>query len=459
MEVEKHRDPPISNRPAEIALERRDIKELSLPRRNVRGRDERQVAAIMASIREFDFCRPILITRTGVIIDGVRVVEAAQRLGVTSIPCIITDHLKSGDVRRLRIALNRLQETGSWDFEELAIEIKELAIEFGNDFNIPGLSTDIIDQFLLDDPAGTALSPALNATPSIAETAVSRLGDIWLQGPHRVGCGDAKDPDFVLAVMAGLTARLCLTDPPFGVKIVGHVTSGPHRDFVEGGSGTTKQQLFELLHDAFRVIEKILCDGGLCMSFIDWRGLPTMLEAANAAGLTLLNLIVWVKSNAGQGSLYRSRHELCPLFKKGHAAHTNNILLGRNGRWRSNAWEYAGASSINSEAREGLANHPTTKPTEMLIDAIFDVSDRGEIIFDPFLGSGSTWVAAHKTGRIFRGCELDPLYVDVALRRWIALTGEQPVLEATGQTFDQVSRERLKQDNGRPPAFVENING
>ena len=160
-----------------------------------------------------------------------------------------------------------------------------------------------------------------------------------------------------------------------------------------------------------------VCDGGVFGSFIDWRGLPTVHSAALKVGLAPLNLIVWAKTNAGMGSLYRSQHELLPLFKAGSAPHVNNVELGKRGRWRSNIWTYPGASSMGSDARRGLKDHPTVKPTAMLEDALIDLTNRGDIVIDPFLGSGSTLIAAEATGRVCRGVELDPLYVDVIVRR------------------------------------------
>jgi DNA modification methylase len=151
-----------------------------------------------------------------------------------------------------------------------------------------------------------------------------------------------------------------------------------------------------------------LCDGGILGTYIDWRGLPTVHSAATKLGLVPLNLIVWAKTNAGMGSLYRSQHELLPLFKKGLAPHVNNVELGKRGRWRSNVWTYPGASSLGSDARRGLKDHPTVKPTAMLEDALLDLSNRGDLVIDPFLGSGSTLIAAEKTGRVCRSVELDP---------------------------------------------------
>jgi DNA modification methylase len=142
------------------------------------------------------------------------------------------------------------------------------------------------------------------------------------------------------------------------------------------------------------------------------------------------------------GSLYRSQHELLPLFKKGSASHVNNVELGKKGRWRSNVWTYPGASSLGSDARRGLQDHPTVKPTVMLEDALLDLTNRGDFVLDPFLGSGSTLIAAENTGRICRGVELDPLYVDVIVRRYEAGSGEAAVLVETGETFEDLEQRR-----------------
>src|ERR1700723_479276 len=176
-----------------------------------------------------------------------------------------------------------------------------------------------------------------------------------------------------------------------------------------------------------------LCDGGVCGTFIDCRGYPTVFAAASKLRLIPLNLIVWAKTNAGMGSLYRSQHELLPLFKKGSASHVNNISLGKRGRHRTNLWIHPGASSLGSDARKGLQDHPTVKPTALLQDALIDLTNRGEIVLDPFLGSGSTLIAAENTGRVCRGIELDPLYVDVIIRRYEAETGVAAILADSGE--------------------------
>jgi len=256
-------------------------------------------------------------------------------------------------------------------------------------------------------------------------------------------CGDATDPIVLRRLMEGdPPARLVLTDEPYNVKIAGHVTGGAHREFAMASGEMSDEEFLGFNVAWIEAAIRHLCDGGVFGTFIDWRGAPTVAAAAAKLGLTPLNLIVWAKTNAGMGSLYRSQHELLPLFKKGDAPHVNNIELGKRGRWRSNLWTYPGASSLGSDARRGLQDHPTVKPTAMLEDALLDLSNRGDIVLDPFLGSGSTLIAADKTGRVCRGVELDPLYIDVIIRRYEAETGEAAVLADTGERFADLAARR-----------------
>jgi DNA modification methylase len=238
-------------------------------------------------------------------------------------------------------------------------------------------------------------------------------------------------------------ARLVLTDEPYNVPIAGHVTGGAHREFAMASGEMTPDQFLAFNVAWMEAATSYLCDGGVIGTFIDWRGLPTVNAAAIKLDLEPLNLVVWSKTNAGMGSLYRSQHELLPLFKKGSAPHVNNVELGKRGRWRSNVWTYPGASSLGSDARRGLENHPTVKPTAMLEDAILDLTDRGDIVIDPFLGSGSTIIAADKARRVCRGVELDPLYVDVIVRRYEAATDKRAILAETGEPFEALERRRM----------------
>ena len=226
-----------------------------------------------------------------------------------------------------------------------------------------------------------------------------------------------------------------MTDEPYNVKVAGNVTRGDHREFAMASGEMTDAEFLAFNGAWIAAVLPYLCDGGILGTFIDWRGLPTVHSAVGSLGLVPSNLIVWTKTNAGMGSLYRSQHELLPLFTKGSRPHVNNVELGKRGRWRSNVWTYPGASSLGSDARRGLKDHPTVKPTAMLEDALLDLTNRGDTVVNPFLGSGSTLIAAEATGRVCRGVELDPLYVDVIIRRYEAATGDPGVLLETRETF------------------------
>jgi len=240
-------------------------------------------------------------------------------------------------------------------------------------------------------------------------------------------------------------ARLIFTDEPFNVTIGGHVTGGDHREFVMASGEMTDAEFLDFNRRWIGALLPHLVEGGLFGTFIDWRGLPIVHSVATEFRLVPLNLIVWAKTNAGMGSLYRSQHELLPLFKKGTAPHVNNVALGKRGRWRSNVWTYPGASSLGSDARRGLQDHPTVKPTAMLQDALIDLSNRGEIILEPFGGSGSTLIACEKTGRLCRAIELDPLYVDVIVRRYQEVTGQRVLLDGSGEAFDELEKRRSEE--------------
>jgi DNA modification methylase len=293
----------------------------------------------------------------------------------------------------------------------------------------------------------SAFHVAVAKAPSVA---IARKGDVFELGSHVIVCGDATEPDTVATVMSGTKACLVLTDQPYNVKIAGHVTGQDCREFVMA-SGELSEVEFAKFNAAWIAASIAhLCDGGVLGTFIDWRGYGSVATAAAGLNLIPLNLIVWAKTNAGMGSLYRSQHVLCPLFKQGKTAHINNVELGRHGRWRSNVWRYPGASSVGSDARKGLTFHPTVKPVAMLEDALLDLTNKNEIVLDPFLGSGSMLVAAEKAGRHCRGIELDPLYVDVALKRYQEITGAEVRLRETGENFEELRIRRSSKLFGDP---------
>ncbi|WP_375458920.1 DNA modification methylase [uncultured Enterovirga sp.] len=432
--------PPRNDMLPELQLVRRDPGGLLAPvRRKVRNADAAHIREVANAIAALGFCDPVLIDEDGRVLDGIIRVEAAKLLGLSAVPCILASHLTVAERRMLRLAVNRLGEKGEWDVDELKLELEELMVS-GFPIEISGFSIGEVDQILIGEGAEAVEAGPL-APPDTAR-AVARLTDVFLLGEHRVVCGDATQPEALDLAMCESLARVVLTDQPYNVRIAGHVTGGDHREFAMASGDMTSEQ-FQAFNEAWiHEAEGHLVDGGLLATFIDWRGLSSVTAAAVATRLEQINLVVWGKTNAGMGSLYRSQHELLPIFKKGRAPHINNVDLGRRGRWRSNLWTYPGASSVGSDARRGLQHHPTVKPVTMLEDALLDVTNRGDIVLDPFLGSGSTLIAAEKTGRVCRGVELDPLYVDVIATRYQEVTGRQAVLESTGETFTEVRTRR-----------------
>jgi DNA modification methylase len=420
--------------------------------KKLRKLDPAHVREIARAMAELGFCDPILVGRENVVLDGEARLEAARLRGLGRIPCIQVGHLNEKEQRVLRLAVNRLAEKGEWDLCELKIEFEELILQDAP-IEVSGFTLDEVDQILIGDEAEAVEQGPLE--PGESRVAIARVGDTFELGPHRVICGDASDPTVLRLLMHGdPAARLVLTDEPYNVPIAGHVTGGAHREFAMASGEMTPEQFLAFNVAWIEAVAAYLCDGGVFGTFIDWRGLPTVNAAAVKLDLEPLNLIVWAKTNAGMGSLYRSQHELLPLFKKGSAPHVNNVELGKRGRWRSNVWTYPGASSLGSDARRGLQDHPTVKPSAMLEDAFLDLSDRGDIVIDPFLGSGSTLIAAEKTGRICRGTELDPLYVDVIVRRYEVATSKSAVLAETGETFAALTARREREATQVGPGVV-----
>ncbi len=423
----------------ELRLLEISLDTLRAPPRKVRALRPEHVLEISNSIRSFGVVAPLLVDASSTIVDGVARFEAARQCGLSKVPCIQVSHLSPNELRLCRLAINRLAEKGDWELEELRVELTELISE-PVDIGWSGFSGTEIDQILtITDASGVEEGPL---TPDSQSAATARPGDIFEIGAHRIACGSATDPELMAALMGGASADLVLTDQPYNVKIQGHVTSQCHREFAMASGEMTADQFRAFNVTWMALAFSQLRDGGLFGTYIDWRGLPSVHAAATEVNLMPINLIVWAKANAGMGNLYRSQHELLPLFKKGNAPHVNNVELGKRGRWRSNVWSYPGASSFGSDARRGLIDHPTVKPTAMLEDALLDMTNAGDVVLDPFLGSGSTLVAAQNTRRRGRGIEIDPLYVDLAVRRLERVAGTQAILFGTESTFAQIAAKR-----------------
>lgn len=315
------------------------------------------------------------------------------------------------------------------------------------DFNIETIGWDHAEIDLLLDPENEDRGdPVDEDVPGPEEVAVSRLGDLWLLGPHRLLCGSAIESEAFAVLMDGKKARMVFVDAPYNVKISGHVSGlgkTKHREFAMASGEMADDQFEGFLATNAKLLADNCEDGAILDMCMDWRGLLNLQLAIRRADLDLINLAVWVKSNGGMGSLLRSQHELVLITKKGKAPHINNVELGKHGRYRTNVWRYPGVNSFGKNRMEQLGAHPTPKPVAMVADAIRDVSHRGQIVLDSFMGSGTTLLAAERTSRIAYGMDLDPGYIDLTIRRWEKMTGQTARLAKTGQSLAELEAERL----------------
>ena len=417
---------------------------------NARTHSKRQIKLIARSIEEFGWTSPMLVGDDYEVMCGHGRLEAAKLLKLEKIPVVRVSHLSAAQRRAYVIADNALALKSGWDRDMLAIEFQGL-IDIGFDVELTGFEVGEIE-VVLDDAAGKTADAdrAEDDVPEVPQgPAISRLGDVWLLGSHVLACGDGRDAATYRALLGDAVADMAITDPPYNVKIEGHVSglgATKHREFAMASGEMSEADFTAFLASFLRVSVEHVRPGAILYVFMDWRHLWELLAAGRACGLELKNLCVWRKDNAGMGSFYRSRHELVLVFKAPGGPHTNTFELGQHGRSRTNVWEYAGVNSFRKGRLDELAMHPTVKPVALVADAIKDVSRHKEIVLDPFLGSGTTLIAAEKTGRCGRGIELDPRYVDVAVRRWQAFTGKQATLAPTGRTFEDVEHERVHED-------------
>ena len=432
--------------PATLARQvlQQPIAALQVWERNARTHSDRQLRQLAASICEFGFVEPILVDETGRIIAGHGRLEAAKSLGMTAVPTLCVERLTEAQKRALVIAHNRLAELAGWDRDLLKIELGEL-IEIDYQVEVTGFATGEIDM-MLDGATEPTVSPD-DQIPDIAPgPAVSRVGDVWNMGAHRLLCGNALEAAAYERLMDGALAQMVFMDPPYNVPIAGHVSGlgkVQHREFVMASGEMSRDSFIQFLETALGQTGKACQDGAIVFVCMDWGHTPEILAAAAPTFGAPKQLCVWAKDNAGMGTFYRSGHELVWVFKKGTAPHINNFGLGEHGRYRTNVWRYPGISSLGAKRAEQLEMHPTVKPMALVADAIRDCSKRHGVILDPFAGSGTTILAAERTGRIARAIELDPHYVDVILRRWQAVTGESPTLNASGQSFSELEQVRL----------------
>jgi len=408
---------------------------------NARKHSVKQLKQLENSINAFGNNTPIIIDENRKILCGHARFETLKRLGHAQIPTVGIDHLTEAQKRAFMIADNKIAENATWDEELLSLELDYLTqLDVDVDVDLTGFSMGEID--ILLGAVDQTVSEDPPPPPPDLDNTVTQPGDIWQLGPHRIVCGDCRDDYVVDTLMDRHGAQMVITDPPYNVPINGHVSGLGrirHDEFAMASGEMTSDEFAEFLFNALLQLERVCTDGALLYVFMDWRHQFELLIARQQLQMPLINMCVWAKSNAGMGSLYRSQHELIYIFKKGSAPHINNVELGIHGRYRTNIWNYAGMNTFGEGRDEALSMHPTVKPVAMIADAILDATNRGNIVLDGFLGSGTTLMAATKTGRICYGVEIDPRYVDVAVRRWMDATVEVAIHEQSGVSFEDVA--------------------
>jgi len=425
---------------------------------NPRTHSKKQIRQIANSIERFGFNNPVLIDRAGGIVAGHGRVEAAKLIGLENVPTIRLDDLTEDEVRAYVIADNRLAELAGWDREILAIELQGLAeLDIDFDLTITGFETPEIDILIGELDAAEEDDPA-DEVPEVSDgPPVTRLGDVWCIGKHRLICGDSLDPDTYARLLSGAKAQMIFTDPPYNVPVNGHVSGlgkVKHREFAMAAGEMSKDEFTAFLVTVFRNLADHSADGAIHFICMDWRHIGEVVAAGGDAYAELKNLCVWAKTNGGMGSLYRSQHELVFVFKAGSGAHINNVELGRHGRYRTNVWSYAGINGFGKDRDAELALHPTVKPVKLVADAILDCSKRGGMVLDAFAGSGTTLIAADKTGRQGYGIELDPRYCDVIVRRFANTAPIEAIHAETGMSFARIAEERAAQGSAAHPGNI-----
>lgn len=426
-----------------LLIEMTPLEALKAPIAILRNHNPAKIRKLKKSIKRYGILAPLLIN-SNQIVDGFARFQAAKAAGLEAVPTIDISFFSESQLRALRLTLNRLQEEVKWDRKTVAFELKFLAkMQF--ELDQTGFDTVEIENYLeIGEPEADVED--LNVS-LLAMAAVSKLGDVWVlngnHGEHRVGCGDFRAEEFLKRIFGESSAAACFTDPPYNVRVQGHVSgTGKHTEFAVASGELTDEEFEIFLRAMLVIIYRHLLANAVAFVCMDWRHCRHLAAAGEACELELLNLCVWTKSNPGMGSFYRSQHELIFVFKVKGQPYRNNVELGRHGRSRSNVWPYRGVNVFGAE-RHLLDSHPTPKPSAMVADAIRDVTLPGEIVFDPFLGSGTTLIAAERTHRRCYATEIEPKYIDLAIRRWQLETGLEAIRLSDGLSFAEAEKSAI----------------
>ncbi|WP_319797358.1 DNA methyltransferase [Nitrobacter sp.] len=421
--------------------------------RNARTHSKKQIRLIKASIEKFGQIKPVIADDNNMILAGHGFVEAARLAGLSRVAVIRFGHLTETQKRAYLLADNRIAEQAGWDREILAIELGELSelmpVE-GFDVSLTGFETAEID-LLLADMIQPKQVPE-DDVPPLPRNPVTQRGDLWLFGKHRLLCGDAQLSDNFRRLMNGASAAAVFCDPPFNRRMsaIGGRGQIQHPEFAFASGEMSPARFRKFLSETLGNAVRVSAGGAVHFVCMDWRHIEILIEVGRELYEAMLNLVVWNKSNAGQGSFYRSQHELIGVFRVGGRPHRNNVELGRFGRNRSNVWTYAGVNTFGRDRMKDLASHPTVKPVALVADALLDCTERGDVVLDQFAGSGTIFLAAEKIGRTACGMEYEPRYVDVAIQRWQSLTKLEATLECDGRTFEEIAEVRKNREVAAP---------
>ena len=418
---------------------------------NARRHSGKQINQISDSILAFGFVVPIVVDENNTILLGHGRLAAALKLGLDAVPVIVVEELSDAKKRALLLADNKITENAGWDRKQLSIELPELTellLAEDLDISVTGFGPVEVDQIAIDFEESTS-DPEDHVVESwLTGDLVSQRGDLWRLGDHRLLCGDARSTDDVKFLMAGARASAGFLDPPYNRVIQKMVGRGriKYAEFRMGSGELSVTEFINFLKQTLENAASTSREGAIHFVCMDWRHIVELIQAGADIYGEMLNLVVWVKTTPGQGSFYRSAHELIGVFRVGDAPHLNNVELGKHGRSRSNVWRYPGANTFRAGRMEDLAAHPTVKPVAMIADARKDCTRRGDIVLDIFAGSGTTLLAAERVGRRAYALEIEPKYVDVAIRRWQAFTRRDAVHAESHKTFDQLAASERKRE-------------
>jgi site-specific DNA-methyltransferase (adenine-specific) len=392
---------------------------------NARTHSDSQVAQIAGSIREFGFVNPVLVDADGVLIAGHGRVMAAKRLGLTTVPVLRLGHLSPAQARALRLADNQLALNAGWDMDLLSIEMQDLNTD-GFDLSLIGFDDKMLDALLADKPEDGLTDP--DDVPEPPANPVSKPGDVWVLGGHRLMCGDSTSIEHLEKLTAGQKVDMWLTDPPYNVAYEGRTKE----KLTIKNDSMSNDQFREFLQDAYVAADAVMKAGAV---FYIWHADSegyNFRGAAKDAGWTVRQCLIWKKSTLVMGRQdYQWKHEPCLYGWKEGAGH-----LWAADRKQTTILEF------DKPSRNG--EHPTMKPVALFEYQMLNNTKGGDIILDSFGGSGTTMIAAEKNGRHSRLMELDPKYCDVIIKRWQDFAGKTATLEGDGRTFAEISEEKPK---------------